>query len=141
MADGVGVARLVLALAFLVAGWAKLMDRPAAQKAVADFGIPESLARPIGVLLPVAELAIAVALVVSRWSVAGAAGAVFLLSFFVVAISANLARGQRPDCNCFGQIRSAPIGPHTLVRNGLLLAGAALVLIEGPGNFISSWGL
>ena len=110
-----------------------------AARAVADFGIPESLARPVGLLLPVAELAVAVALLVSSWSVAGAAGAVFLLTFFVVAITSSLAQGRRPDCNCFGQVHSAPIGARTLVRNAVLLAGAGLVVLQGPGNFVSSW--
>jgi len=139
MADGAGVARLVLALVFLVAGWAKLSDRPGSQRAVADFGFPESLARPIGILLPIAELATAIALLVSAWSRVGGASAVALLAFFVVAISASLARGQRPGCNCFGQVHSAPIGPKTLARNIVLAAGAVLVVVEGPGNFISSW--
>jgi len=47
---------------------------------------------------------------------------------FIVAISINLARGKKPDCNCFGQIHSEPVGWPTLVRNGLLVVIAGFVL-------------
>ena len=47
-----------------------------------------------------------------------------LLSLFVIAIAANLLLGRRPDCNCFGQIKSTPIGWTTVVRNAVLACGA-----------------
>lgn len=129
----------MLASVFVVAGWAKLSDRPSSQRAVEAFGLPLGLARPVGILLPLAELAVAGALLVSSWARAGAAGALALLALFVVGISLNLARGRRPDCNCFGQVHSAPIGASTLVRNIVLAAVAVVVIVEGPGNFVSSW--
>ncbi|HZN15389.1 MAG TPA: redoxin domain-containing protein [Acidimicrobiales bacterium] len=139
MADVVGVVRLVLVGVFLVAGWAKLSDRPGTREAIRAFGVPAAIARPGTFLLPIGELAIAVGLVISGAAAVAAVGALVLLGLFIVGISVNLARGRRPECNCFGQVHSEPIGPSTLARNVVLAAGAALVVAQGSGAFISSW--
>ena len=40
-----------------------------------------------------------------------------------------------PECRCFGQLHSAPVGPKTLARNAALAAVAALVVWQGwQGN-------
>jgi hypothetical protein len=48
-----------------VAGVAKLVDRPGSRLAIADFGAPSALVGPVALALPLAELAIAVLLVLS----------------------------------------------------------------------------
>jgi hypothetical protein len=58
----------------------------------------------------------------------GTIGALALLLLFIVGIGANLARGRKPDCHCFGQLYSAPAGWKTLVRNGGLAAIAGFVV-------------
>ena len=50
---------------------------------------------------------------------------------FIAGIGANLARGHKPDCRCFGQLYSAPAGWKTLARNGVLAAIAGFVIWEG----------
>lgn len=128
-------ARLVLALVFAVAGVAKLMDLAGSRRAVADFGVPAALAGPLGILLPLAELVIAAALLPTTTAWWGAVGALVLLLLFAAAIGANLARGRKPDCHCFGQLHSAPAGWSTLARNAVLAAPAALVVWQGlEGN-------
>src|ERR687893_1203985 len=102
------LARLLLAAVFVVAGIAKLADREGSRQAVADFCVPAVLASPLGILLPLAELAVAIALIPTATALWGAIGALALLLLFVVGIGANLARGHRPDCRCFGQLHSAP---------------------------------
>jgi peroxiredoxin len=126
--------RLLLAAVFGVAAIGKLAGVSATRKSLVDFGLPTSLTKPVGVLLPLAELTVAVALVpiFTAWS--GAVGALALLLIFSVAIIFNLARGRTPDCNCFGQLHSAPVGRSTLVRNGVLAAAAGLLVWQGPGN-------
>jgi peroxiredoxin len=94
----------------------------------------------LGLLLPLAELAVALALVPPLTAWWGALGALALLLLFVVGIGYNLARGQHPDCHCFGQLHSAPAGWPTLLRNLLLAALAGLVVgfgrgTPGPGLF------
>src|SRR5450755_1312192 len=104
------ILRLILAAVFLVAGLAKLADLTGSQRAVRDFGVPTRLAVPLGLLLPLAELVVAIALLPRGWAWWGAVGALALLLVFVVGISSNLARGRAPDCHCFGQLHSEPIG-------------------------------
>ena len=57
------VARVLLVAVFGVAGVTKLADRAGSKQALVDFGVPASLAAPLGVLLPLAELAVAAALI------------------------------------------------------------------------------
>ncbi len=49
------IARLVLAVVFVVAGLAKLADRAGSRQALINFGVPARLATPGGILLPLAE--------------------------------------------------------------------------------------
>lgn len=125
------LARLVLAGVFIVAGVAKLADRRGSAHAMRDFGIPGSWAPALGILLPIAEIAVAVGLIptaTARW---GALGALVLLLAFVAGIGFNLARGNQPDCHCFGQLHSEPAGWPTLIRNGVLAAVAGFILVQG----------
>jgi peroxiredoxin len=127
-------ARVLLALVFGVAGLAKLADRTGSRQALRDFGLPGWLANPVGVLLPLVELGVAVALLpaVSAWW--GAVAATALLVVFVVGMGVSLLRGRRPACHCFGQLHSAPVGGATLVRNLVLAAVAAGVVLSGSSG-------
>ena len=125
---------MLLALVFTVAGAAKLVDRQGSRQAIVDFGVPSAIASPLGLVLPLAELAVAVSLLPASTAWWGAVGALALLSVFIVGISINLARGRKPECHCFGQLHSAPVGWKTLARNGLLAGVAAFVLWEGYGG-------
>ena len=111
------IARLGLSVVFAVAAVAKLADRAGTQATLVEFGLRDRFAATGAVALPVAELAIAVLLLpaaTARWG--GIAAAATLL-VFSAAIARSLARGEQPDCNCFGQIHSAPIGRGSLIRN------------------------
>src|SRR5436305_11200160 len=81
------LARMVLTSVFVVAGLTKLADLAGSQQALRDFGVPARLADPFGLLLPLADLAVAVALLppISAWW--GALGALTLLLLFVAGIS------------------------------------------------------
>jgi methylamine dehydrogenase accessory protein MauD len=136
------IARLLLALVFVVAGVSKLADRKGSRQAVIDFGVPSSLATPLGILLPLSELAVAAALIPTSTAWWGALGALALLLLFAVGIGINLARGRKPDCHCFGQLHSAPAGWSTLARNGVLAAVAGFVVwggYSGAGPSALSW--
>jgi peroxiredoxin len=113
---------------------AKLADREGARQAIVEFGLPVSLAGTLGLTLPVAELAAAAALIPTASATEGSIVALALLLLFSVGISANLARGRKPDCHCFGQIRSGPVGWSTLGRNAVLVGGASAVAWAGPGS-------
>ena len=124
------VARLILAAVFAVAGIAKLRDRAGTRRAVVAFGVPGSLAAPLALALPVAELVVAVLVLPASTQVVGAVGALLLLAVFSAAIALNLARGKSPDCHCFGQLHSAPATWRTVGRNVLLAALGVVVLGE-----------
>jgi hypothetical protein len=68
------------------------------------------LVAPLAVALPLAELLVACALLPLSTAVLGAAGALVLVLCFIVGIATSLARGRRPDCHCFGQLHSSPVG-------------------------------
>ncbi len=130
--------RVALAVVFATAAVGKLLDLAGSRRAAAEFGLPAQAADLVGTALPIAELAIAAGLVVTpsaRW--AGLA-ALILLGMFMLAIGRLMRRGEAPDCHCFGAVHSEPVGAPTLVRNGVLAAGAALALADGPGGSLGA---
>ncbi len=138
MGELVLVARLVMAGVFALAGLGKLADRSGAREALAGFGVPGAVGRPLARTLPVVELIVAVTLVAGGASRIGAAGALVLLGAFSLAVAVNLVRGRTPDCHCFGQMHSRPIGPGTLARNAGLGALGVLILL-GPDGAVGGW--
>jgi peroxiredoxin len=93
-------------------------------------------------MLPMLELAIGVALIPARLAWYGACGALGLLAIFLIAVGVAMIRGRKPDCHCFGQLHSAPVGRSTLIRNALLAAGAGWLVSRGqlqPGLDVWAW--
>ncbi|HEY0003755.1 MAG TPA: redoxin domain-containing protein [Pyrinomonadaceae bacterium] len=123
--------RWILTAVFGLAAAGKLTDRAGTLRAIKGFGVPGALAIPLGWLLPLAELLVALALLFSAYAWLGALGALALLLLFIAGIGINLARGKAPDCHCFGQIHSAPVGPSILLRNLGLASLAAFVIWQG----------
>jgi len=124
-------ARLLLAAVFLLAGATKLIDPFGTRKALRDFGVPALLARPLVLLLPLLELVVAAALIPASLVWYGAWGAIALLCIFLLAVGVAMARGRKPDCHCFGQLHSAPVGRSTLIRNAVLAACAGWLVSRG----------
>src|SRR5215212_2283293 len=124
-------ARLMLAAVFLTAGVTKLVDRAGSRRGLAEFGVPGPLTGPLGVLLPIAELGVAVGLLPAATAWWAAVGALGLLLLFILAIGANLARGRQPECRCFGQIGAGPVSLWTILRNVVLAAAAGLIVQQG----------
>lgn len=133
------LARVLLFAVFAVAGLAKLADPAGSRKSLAGFGVSKALAKPLALLLPLAELVCAVALIplASAWY--GAIGVLVLLVGFIAAIAVSLVRGRRPDCHCFGQLHSAPVGWQTLVRNCILAGLCGAIVALGPGAGVLAW--
>jgi methylamine dehydrogenase accessory protein MauD len=96
----------------------------------------------VGTLLPLTELAIAIALVVGATARFGAVGALALLGAFIVVIARSMARGEQPDCHCFGQLHSGPVGTATLIRTAAFASLAGFVVVGGwsdPGSSATRW--
>jgi peroxiredoxin/uncharacterized membrane protein YphA (DoxX/SURF4 family) len=132
-------AQCLLAAVFAVAGVAKLFDLNRSRRAVLDFGVPAPGARVIGSVLPVAEVVTAVALLFTPTAQWGGLAALVLLAGFVAGITNAMRKGEAPDCNCFGQLHSAPAGKGTLARNISLAVVALFVLVKGPAPAIDGW--
>jgi peroxiredoxin/uncharacterized membrane protein YphA (DoxX/SURF4 family) len=122
--------RLSLSATFAVAGFTKITDPKGTRQSILDFGAPPWLARPVARLLPLVELACAIALLPAASAVWGAAGTLTLLLIFIAAIGNSLARGRRPACHCFGQLHSEPVGWTTIARNVALSAMACVVILQ-----------
>ena len=130
------LARTGLALVLGTAGLAKLADRAGSHQAMLGFGVYERLAGPLAIALPVAELIVAVALIPAVTAQAAGFSATLLFAIFLGAMGYQLARGRHPDCHCFGQLHSKPIGGATVVRNAvLLLLAVGVAAYPAP-----SWG-
>jgi peroxiredoxin/uncharacterized membrane protein YphA (DoxX/SURF4 family) len=136
------LARLLLAGVFVVAGGAKLADRKGSKAALEGFGLPPSIAAKGGYALPVVELVVGILLIPRATAPYAAIAAFLLLLSFVAGIAYNLSKGRTPDCHCFGQLHSEPVGTSTLVRNGVLAVVALFVAIAGwddPGPSLVAW--
>jgi hypothetical protein len=134
MAAGFLISRLALAAVFFLAGAAKLSDRAGSRAALVGFGLPPSLAAPLGVALPLVELVVAIALLPAASANWGGLGALILLGLFIVGIANVLVRGREADCHCFGQLHASPVGWSTLGRNVVLALIAAFVLVGQRGR-------
>ena len=126
--------RIILFGIFALAGIGKLLDLPGSEKAVKDFGVPEDLAKPFSILLPVAEIFIAVLLLFVQTSWLGAIGGFLLLLVFIGGMIFQMAKGNAPDCHCFGQIHSEPVSAKSLIRNAVFASLAFVLIVSGSEN-------
>src|SRR5205085_11558818 len=97
-------------------------------------GVPARLAVPLRIGLPSVELLVALSLLPQATAWWASLGATVLLVLFSVVLAVQLARGQTPDCHCFGQLHTAPVSGATLARNVALAAVSALLVVAGKAN-------
>lgn len=134
------VARAAFASLLLVSGLAKLFSIGATQASAASFGVPRRLAGPVAIVLPVAELAVAVTLVGDRSAAAGGWAAATLMTCFTVVVAAAVVRGRAVSCNCFGGLSASPVTGRTLGRNAVLLLAAVAVAV-GTADEVAPLGI
>ena len=128
------IIRLLLFAILAVAGIGKLLDREGSEKAVKAFGTPEPLVKTFAILLPIAELIFGFCLLFVSFSWIGAIGALLLMVTFIGGMLIQMIKGEAPDCHCFGQIHSEPVGPKSLIRNILIAILPIVLLISGRPN-------
>lgn len=100
--------RLVPAALFLWAGVAKVTDIQGSINSVDAYDVlPDAVAELVGVVLPWAEIALAVLLTLGLFvRFAGIATAALML-IFIAGMAQARARGLAIDCGCFGATRAA----------------------------------
>ena len=128
------ILRLILAAVFALAGIGKLYDLEGSEKAVKNFGVPEVLAKPVSILLPLAEISVTVLLLFSGTYWFGAIVGFGLLAVFIGGMIYQMYLGNAPDCHCFGQIHSEPVSPKSLIRNVLFAVPALFLILRGQAN-------
>jgi hypothetical protein len=121
-----------IALLFAQAALHKLTDFHRFSGYVADYRLlPESLAKPVGAALVVAELLTVGLLLFPASRQFGAALACFLLLAYGAGISVNLARGRTQiECGCGGARQFLSGG--LLFRNGILALFAGAPMFFAP---------
>jgi hypothetical protein len=135
----VAAVSVALAVMLIVSGAAKARRTDGTLSAMRGFGVPAVLrARWVAAALPIAELALALGLLVapSPFSAVAAALVLALMLGFIALTARAAARGEQVDCNCFGSLSSRPVTWATVVRNVVFAVGAAVVLFgagEGAG--------
>lgn len=128
-----GLAASVCAgLVFLLAAVAKLRHRQLLPGVIANYRLlPDALVTPAAILLPVAELAIGVALLAGSRPLAPVA-AIALLLVFAGAIAVNIRRGRTQiDCGCGHDGLRQGLHWPLVVRNVVLAGALALRLPDG----------
>jgi uncharacterized membrane protein YphA (DoxX/SURF4 family) len=144
-AAGLLVARTSLAIYLLPAGVAKLRDPEGFIQGVRDYGLlPAGTVKYVARTLPLIECAAGVALLAGIAQPVTGLVCALLIAAFITAVTVNLRRGRRIDCNCYGVAATKSIGAATVARNAVLLAlslsvvGLGLLLATG-GQWFQLW--
>ncbi|HBM87223.1 MAG: methylamine utilization protein MauE [Parvibaculaceae bacterium] len=119
--------RGAFAALLLSAAWHKLRDPFVFWQAVSGYKLlPQAFERPISRIIPVAEIAIALSLLLFSVSAFPVFAALTLWIFYGGAIAINLLRGRDTlDCGCGG------IGADQTIHWGLVLRNSILALTAG----------
>jgi hypothetical protein len=120
---------VTLALVLLVSALAKLKARASTASAVRLLRVPGFL-KPewVAAVLPPGEIVLGLAMLspwlpLARWA---AVAALLLFAAYWVVIARAMTFDPRPSCGCFGQIGDQRVTAKTVLRNTVLLAGAAV---------------
>jgi GNAT superfamily N-acetyltransferase len=89
--------------------------------------LPEAGAVAVARVLPWAELALGVALIVGLWPRLVTSATTGLLAVFFAVMVRAFRQGQQISCGCFGL--GEPISARTLMRDGVLLALSGALMV------------
>ena len=139
------VARLIVGGIFLLAAIDKVQAPAAFADGVRAYHLlPAGLVTPFAYIVPWLELLVAAYLILGALTRVGAAAAIVLLAMFVFALADSLLTGNTNHaCGCFGAGKANPVlafleGGNTItlwdvIRDLILMALSALILVAGPG--------
>lgn len=122
--------RLVLSGVLVVSGIAKLFDHAGTAAAYDGFHLPARFRSSVATGLPIVELVVAIALIPARIVPISALLATILFAAFSVVVTRSVLRGERVECNCFGQLSAAPTSWWTVGRNVCLTVLAGTTWIQ-----------
>jgi thiol-disulfide isomerase/thioredoxin len=125
--------RLILFAVFASAAAGKFLDLNGTRAAMREFGLAGA-AGAAAIIIPAAEILIAIGLLFPATSWISACAGLFLLAGFTLGIARQMQRGSTADCHCFGQIHSEPPGPRSLIRNAIFAIPAVTLVISGRAS-------
>lgn len=134
------IARLVMAVIFLWAGFAKVTNLAVAELSVQSYQLmPAQTARVIGIVLPMVEIMLGLLLLVGLGTRLVSIILALMLVAFIFGIASLWVRGIKAQCGCFGNsliMTEAPSYPLEIFRDSMMLL-ATLYLIVWPRTFFS----
>jgi uncharacterized membrane protein YphA (DoxX/SURF4 family) len=128
------LATIALAVIFAASGAMKLADLELFEGAVANYRLlPHWTEKPFAMILPLVECVCAIGVLIPSTRVRAALAILALLAMFTGAVAINLARGRTNiDCGCFGPALRQELSAWMLLRNAMLAAlGAAVLMPAG----------
>lgn len=140
--DSIGLlARLVLAVVYLISGYLKAVDPAQTRVAVKAYQlIGDDLAEAVAAVLPYAEIAVGVILLLGLATRLGAALSALLMAAFLIGVISAAARGLNIDCGCFGGGGAVAEGATAytaeILRDTGLLILSAYLLVR-PRSYLS----
>ena len=131
--------RLILGGVLLVAGALKVTDPYGSATSVRAYQmLPIDLANFLGFVLPFAEVAIGIFLILGIWVRLAAVAGAALMIMFIIAIGQAWVRGISLDCGCFGkggllETDKLPVWNYTLeIARDIVLAVVGGYLYRFP---------
>ena len=131
MKRGAFAVRLFLAGIFLYSGFIKASSSAQFAIALAPFTlIPQDWLGPLSILLPFAEIAAGILIVMPRTKRLGALLVTGLCLIFITALSWAMANGIVVSCSCFGEDEQPSLAKMTLsLLRDIVLGALALVIL------------
>jgi uncharacterized membrane protein YphA (DoxX/SURF4 family) len=130
---------LILGGVLFVAGALKVSDPYASATSVRAYQIlPVDLANLLGFVLPFAEVAIGIFLILGIWVRLNAVAGGALMVMFIIAIAQAWVRGISLDCGCFGkggllESEELPVWNYTVeIARDIVLAAFAVYIYRFP---------
>jgi hypothetical protein len=128
-------ARVVLAAVLAVSAASKLQSRAAVRDQM-DSLVSARLVPIVAPALPVVEIVVALGLVLWWTPVPGIVALALLGVFTVVLVR---AQARHVPCLCFGASGSSvPVGPASVIRNGVLAALAVIAIGDPSGAYAAA---
>ncbi|MGW4641172.1 MauE/DoxX family redox-associated membrane protein [Sphaerisporangium sp. NPDC004334] len=134
------LARLVVAVVLIVAGWLKIGTPALSIQAVQAYELlPAQVATAVGYGLPIVEIVVGVLLVAGLLTRAAGVVSALLMLAFVIGIASAWARGLRIDCGCFGGGGKLAAGQSPsyfweILRDGGLFLLGVWIIRFAPGR-------
>lgn len=115
------ISSLVISLIYLLSSASKFSSPREFESSLKSFGLGHRPSRLLGVVIPILEFGLSLALITQFRSRVVGAVSTGLLGVFTVSIVGLLRRGSVITCGCFGPLFSTNISYRTVTRNFLLV--------------------